>query len=198
MRTFVLSALLAIALLSIGCAGARRRAGLASRSAAAPAGSYMRDDDDVDEDASNQFDDHAIRDYGLAASAADTRMIAALVGRYYATVAAHDGAGACSVLLPSLAKRADLVEAVPEEYARASGPSALRGKSCAALMSLVFERNRRQLAAESSTLIVLGVRVKGDHGLALLGFKAEPERYIPVQLEAGAWRIDALLDEEIP
>jgi hypothetical protein len=41
------------------------------------------------------------------------------------------------------------------------------------------------------------VRVKGSRGLALLGFRATPERQIPLRRERGAWKVEALLDREL-
>jgi hypothetical protein len=55
------------------------------------------------------------------------------------------------------------------------------------------------LSAGAGSVMVTSLRVKGDHGIALLAFKTMPERDIAVERkrERGRWTVDALLDEEL-
>jgi hypothetical protein len=138
-------------------------------------------------------DDNGIVDYGHLASATDDKAVTALVKRYYTAAVAGDGASACSMIIPSFAR------AVPEDYGRATGPTYLRGgKSCPAVMSLLFKHSHQQLAAGATTLEVTGVRVSGNQGFALLGSRVTPASDIPVQREAGAWKVDALIGNALP
>jgi hypothetical protein len=140
---------------------------------------------DNDRDGDGGADDNL---WGHAASAADRRDIVALVKRYYAIAAAGDGARACAILYSLFA------EEVPETYGEPPGDPALRGKTCAAVMSKVFKQRRRQLIQEAPSLKVIGVRIRGLRGLALLSFRGIGERDILVHREKRLWRIDALLD----
>lgn len=174
-----------------GLAGAR-----SSASATSPGG-YLKGDEDSDGDAYSYDDDHTIRAYGHRASTIDKLAIAALVKRYYAVAAAGDGAEGCSLLLPRLKKEANLGEVAEVTYPPALSIPPLHGKSCARIMSLLFKEDHKRLTVESTTQQITAVRVKRDRGLALLGFPTMPERYLPVQRDGGAWKIDALLDDEI-
>ena len=167
-------------------------------SSAALADGYLRGDDDNDEDAYNHFDDHPTRGYGHPASTVDRRAVRGLVKRYYSAAAEADGATACSLMLPRLANESNLGEAAEEIYALALNLPPLHGKSCAQIMSLLFKEDHKRLAADNATLHVTSVRLEGDNGLALLGFRTTPERKMPVQRERHLWGIDALLDSEIP
>jgi predicted small secreted protein len=199
-------ALLVIALLSLGvaaCGGAGKGVGSASHSSsnATPAGDYLRGDDDAEGDESpnhKDIDDDPLRHYGDAAGAADERAVTGLVKRYYAAAAAGDGAVGCSLLLIRLAKDSNLGQAAEKAYPPALDVPPLHGKSCAQIMSLLFKEDHEQLAADSTTLQVTSVRVNGRHGLALLGFRTTPERQIRVERDGGAWKLDALLDRELP
>ena len=136
---------------------------------------------------------NSVLDYGRAASATDKQAVTALVKRYYAAAAAGEGATACSLIQSSLAN------AVAEDYGQAPGPSYLRGgKTCQAVMSLLFKHDHHQLIAEVRTLDMTRVRVKGNIGLAVLGFRAMPEREISVSREGSVWKINALLDSQLP
>jgi hypothetical protein len=172
--------------------------GNATTSTVRPKGSYLRGDDDADETNHKDEDDYSTRNYGHAASAGDKRTIVALVKRYYAVAAADDGARACVLIYSSLAKGSNLGEAAEVAYPPAPGVPPLRGRSCAQIMSLLFKEDHQQLAADVATIEVTSVRVKGRYGLALLGFRTSPERQIPVRRERGVWKIDTLLDEELP
>jgi hypothetical protein len=194
MRSLLAS--LAIAIFSIG-AVACGRAGHASKSAGsasrASSNSAAPETNDAEEDRSHaDADDDGVLLFGQAAGAADTRAVTALVKRYYAAAAASDGATGCSLLYSTIAGT------VVENYGQPPGPPALRGGSCAVVMSKLFKQHRRQLAAEVATMQVTGVRVKGDQGLALLNFGSPPERHMLVRRERGAWKIGVFLDIGMP
>jgi hypothetical protein len=132
-------------------------------------------------------DDRDLLAYGNAASAEEERAVAAVVERYYAMAAAGDGSGACALLLPSLDK------AVPSDYGQ-NGPSYLRpGKTCAAVLTLLFKHYHRQLAPG---VAVTSVRIAGDQADALLGSTAFPASFIIVQREGSAWKVAQLLGNE--
>jgi hypothetical protein len=133
-------------------------------------------------------DDRSLFAYGSAVSPVEERAVAAVVERYYAMAAAGDGAGACGLLNPSLAG------AVPVDYGR-NGPSYLRaGKTCAAVLALLFRHYHRQLAAP---VAVTGVRVSGGgQAYAQLGSTTMPASYTVVQREGGVWRLTQLLANE--
>jgi hypothetical protein len=137
-------------------------------------------------------DDSRIRDFGHAAPTAVRRQVAALVKSYYASVADNDGARACSLVYPSLARTfsQDLGE---------GGPHYLHGlKTCATVVSKIFADNHPQLATYGAHLMVTDVRVKGGLGIAVLGSGRLPGRQIEVIREHGVWRIFALTDKELP
>ena len=137
-------------------------------------------------------DDGSIRTFGRAASAADRQEVAAFVKRYYTAAAAEDGAAACPLLTALLAST------VPGRLGQRTGPRYSRGPACATIMSKVFKHFHPQLAAYLPTLEVTGVRLEGDHGLAVLGFRTLPGRQIEVARDRGTWKMGALLDGELP
>jgi ketosteroid isomerase-like protein len=142
-------------------------------------------------------EDSAVLRFGLAARGADASRITALVERYYAAGARGDGAAACALTSPSFAAT------VPADYGQELGwaipPGAqayLRGaNSCAAVLSLLFEHQREQLAAP---VVVTGVRLRGDHGYAVVDSTTLPASFVEVARERGGWRIDGLLGRPLP
>jgi hypothetical protein len=167
-------------------------------SSAAPRGGYLRGDGDVDDADGRDEDNYRISHYGHVVSAAQERAIATLVRRYYAAGVAGDGATACSLIYPSLANSPSLGEAAEAAYPPAPGVPPLRGESCARIMSSLFKEDHRRLAADIDGMEVTSMRVKGNKGVVLLGFRTTPERQIPVRRRHARWKIDALLDEELP
>jgi hypothetical protein len=118
----------------------------------------------------------------------DKRAVAELVKRYYAAALAGDGVKGCSMLYSVFAK------AVAEDYGQVPSLSYLHGaKTCAALMSRVFDHFHSQLAAQVPVLRVTAVRFKGARGVAVLSFKDMPTLLLPVEREHGVWRVDQLL-----
>jgi hypothetical protein len=129
-------------------------------------------------------DDATRLKFGHNAGEADRRAITALVKRYYAGAAAGDGQTACSILIPSLAY------AVPLDYGKL-GPAYLRaGKTCRAVMALFFKHSHDELSAP---VAVTGVRIDGNHALALLGSSTMPAGYITLQRDHRVWTVNELL-----
>jgi hypothetical protein len=194
-----------------GCSsvGADRRTQIASggqgRPVASPVlgsaagGKYYIGDHDDDDFKHSEFDsdDPQLRDYGHAARPGDRRAISIVALRYLGAAGAGDSVLACS-LLARRAAQPDLRIEVPEEYEPPASRSNLHGKSCPEVASPIFAENRAELATELPTVRVTAVRVRGDRGLALLGFAAIPERWIAVAREGESWKVDALLDSEVP
>jgi hypothetical protein len=158
-----------------------------SPSTAGKAEGYLRDTNDGDDDPGSN-DDIAIFDYGHAANAADERAITALLTSYYAAGAAADGAAACKLIYSLIA------ETIPEEF---TSP-ALRGPTCAAVMSKVLKQRQRQLIADNAALKVTRVRVEGSKGLALVNLGRTPEPHLLLHREGGAWRVESLSESGMP
>lgn len=195
-------ALLAIVLLGLvvgACGSAGAPSGSASHvpSKIATSAAIIRGDSDGDDD-SDPYEDRRVREYGHAAGPVESREITAQVMRYYEAAAAGDGTAACAATSQALTKVSTLIKLVPDEYTPESGAPAAHGKTCAQFVSSLFALNHQLLAEMVGTLQVTGVRIDGRHALALLGFKTMPERQIAVRDEHGAWRIDGLLDSELP
>jgi hypothetical protein len=198
--------LLAIALLSAG-AGACGRTGTSRSSVAEPpslparhptadTGAFHKG---VDGDFDDGYSDHPydndngeIVDLGSAASAADERAVASVLKRYYVAAAAGDGATGCSLSY--------LSSSVVEDFGRPPGPPALRGTTCAVVMSKIFKQRHAELAAEAATVHVAAVRVKGDVGVALLsyGSSSRAEHYIRVHRNHDAWEVGELFAVPMP
>lgn len=212
----VLLAMVVTALLSIGvcaCGGFDKSSTAASKDAAtsasdrtkpsraastaayrnATADGFVKDKDNDDaEHLLTDDDNSAVRNYGNPATAPDWRAVTALLERYYVTALRGEGSSACAMIAPGLAR------AVPLDYGKL-GPSYLHGgKTCAAVLTLLFRHEHRRLAASVPRLAVRSVRVEGEDGLALLAFGKMPEREIQVLREGVAWKMGALLDGELP
>ncbi|MGA9876674.1 MAG: hypothetical protein WBQ21_12790 [Solirubrobacteraceae bacterium] len=187
-----LCALLITALLGLGVAACG-----STSATIATSGSYLKKDGDKDfDDDGPQKKVHTNDDAVLLAASGGEpgertkQAITAVVKRYYAAAAAEDGATACSLLYSTLANAVASSQTVT---------ASAGGKTCAAAMSLLYKQQHVQLAADNvATMLVTGVHVKGNLGLAVLGFRTMPEGEILVELEGGAWKIDSLLDSLMP
>jgi len=151
-------------------------------------------DNDSDSNGKSYFDsdDDSVRRFGHAASTADRKAVVSLVKRYFAAAAAEDGMTACSLLASAFAK------SLPETLGGAGGPPYARGATCAAVTSGIFAHYHRQIAAHAATLEVPGVRVEGAEAMVVLAFRGLPGRSTRVAREHGVWRVDSLLDIELP
>jgi hypothetical protein len=166
-----------------------------TRSRAVRSGGYLKEDGDKDGDdhgrpVRGENDDLTLfAAYGRRASSADARAITALVKRYYAASATEDSATACSLLSSSL-----ITGVVTEQSQTGQGA----GKTCPASIAPLLKQQHQQLVADDvATMVVTSVHVKGDLGLAALGFRTMPEAEIVVEREGQAWRIDALFDSNM-
>jgi hypothetical protein len=192
--------LLAIVLLSVAATacGAGKGAGSPSQvssNAAASSGTPAAgaDNDNDPKGRIDDINDSAVFNSGHAASVADKQAVTVLIKRYYAAALAGDGAAACSMI------NSTLVKAIPEDYGRGGPPYLRSGKTCTAILMLVFKHVHHLLIAEVPRLEVTRVRLLGNNlALAVLGFKGMPEREISVGREGGAWKMYSLLDDELP
>ncbi len=90
-----------------------------------------------------------------------------------------------------------LAEAQAEQEDPGSAPTP---RGCAVEMSKLFRVNHARTSAELSKLVVGPVRVEGEHGYALIGegHGVRPRRHIGVKRERGVWKINELLDSNLP
>jgi hypothetical protein len=154
---------------------------------------------DKDEDRDNltrsyyDKDDSEILAYGRPAASSEAKAIAEVVLRYFAAAARDDGTTACASLYSLFA------ESIPETYGQgpASTP-ALRGKTCPIVLTKMFVHNRGEFAPALGRTKVIASRIEGLRGLAVLGARAVPERYILVHREFGAWKVLNLSSRELP
>jgi hypothetical protein len=151
-------------------------------------------DNDSDNGSKSYYDsdDSSVRAYGHAVDTAERQTATALVKRYFTAASKGDGATACSLIVASIAS------SVPEDLGQDAGPLYARGSSCSTVLSKIFKHYHRQIAAEAMELEVTGVRIDHGVGVAVLGFKTLPGRQLRVAREGGVWRINALLDTELP
>lgn len=170
------------------------------------AGSDADDDDSVgrldrDGDADSQgsgaydSDDSELLAFGPRANMAETRAVAVLVRRYLAAAAAGDGARACSMVFPGIAKT------VASVLGGAGEPPYSHGTSCAEVVSNIFHFYRAQLNSENRVLGVRDVLVRGDQGIAVLASKKRsslPLRIFHLRRDGSAWTINGVLDQEQP
>jgi hypothetical protein len=165
---------------------------------APPAPAKTKADADKDNDinlsaSSDDKNNNSTLRFGHAANATDTKAITVLVKRYYAAADAEDGAKACSMLYSTLE------ESVPEDYGQSPpGQPYMRGTTCPAVLTLLFKHEHPQLALELPRLEVARVRLVEHHGLVVLRFGTLPERQLTVAREGHIWKVEALLDSEVP
>jgi hypothetical protein len=134
-------------------------------------------------------DDGEVRYFGHRADRPDRRAIASLVARYYAAAASHDGAAVCAIVDRSLA--GSFMPARAEAY-RAGGQPARDG--CAPAMTEMLAHLLGRSPADLVATKVIGVRVRGDEGVALLRLRNSDVRYMPFVREAGVWKLESVFD----
>jgi hypothetical protein len=126
--------------------------------------------------------------YGPRADAADRQEIVAVVKRYYAAAAAQDGAKACSLLYSGIAK------SVPEDYGESPGTPYMDGKTCAAVLSKLFEHRNGQPTADLAAMEVADVRVNiYNEALVLLRLPTKTYDEVSLHREGKSWKILQLL-----
>ena len=155
-------------------------------------------DDTYDEDDRaprrvEEKDDEEIEIYGRPATPAEHRAAVAFAKSYFAAAAAEDGARACKLLLPRLAK------GIGGSYESRGDPSYLRGKTCPEVMTKLFRHRHKLMAAEAAGLEVTDVRVTTSTAFILLAFKGIVERrFMGVERFGKTWKLEALLDSQYP
>jgi hypothetical protein len=148
----------------------------------------VTEDADLDSDKYGNEPDNENEAFGHPAGATDTRLVTALVKRYYAAAAREDGAVACGLLYSLFA------ESVAETYGGPTGPSNLRGDTCAGVMTKLFTQQHRRLS-DGTHLKVAAVRVDLNVASVQFGFGGmKPTRYVLARRERGTWKMDLLLD----
>jgi hypothetical protein len=169
--------------------GVSTSSGAASTSAVVTGGKAEGDYDNDDNPHVRVDDDKpSIRSYGHEARPPDKATITTLVKRYYAAAAAGDGAKACAMISSGIAR------AVPLDYGQSGPPYLHGGKTCAAVLSLLFKHDHGRLATEVPQLKVPSVRLEGNNGFVLLRFGRMPERQIAIEREGGVWKMEELID----
>ncbi len=168
-----------------------------------PAGSLENNKDDNDADGDNDSraaqnkgyrdgDDRAFVDWGQAAGVVDRNFVGRLVKHYYAVAVSEDGNAACGLIY------VPFTEAIPEDYGQPPGPPALRGKTCATVLTKLFRIEHAKLAKTSGSVEVTGVRVLGDEGRALIGFAGLPASYLQLHRERKTWKVEGPLAVSLP
>ena len=84
-----------------------------------------------------------------------------------------------------------LSETIVEDYSHVPG---LEGRTCATVLTKLFEREHSVFAAKSHALKIYTLRVKGEKALALVSFPIQEVRQIPERRANGAWKMAALSD----
>jgi hypothetical protein len=134
-------------------------------------------------------DDGAVKSYGHEPSARDERALTAVVRRYSDAAAAGDGATACSLIAPTVAR------ALPEDYGQGGAPYLRGAASCQAVMSRLFTHSHNEL---TGAIEVTGVRVDGNRAYVLLGSGTRVASYVTLVREGGAWKMDVMVGAPLP
>jgi hypothetical protein len=179
-----------VVLLGAGAAGCGSSAAARERAAlAAAAGKHDGDgDDDSFGQGPDDTDKDAIATYGPAAGSAERQAIVSVIRRYYAAAAADDGAGVCSLTYSLFA------ESLVEAHSHGKGAPALRGSTCAQVVSKLFAGRHSGIARDLASLRVSVIQLRGKQGFAIARFGIADERILQLQhLPGGAWAMDVLL-----
>lgn len=137
----------------------------------------------ADNRAYHDEDDQLAAEWGRAATSADLQAVETVVERYYVALSRGEGAKGCALMAPTFAK------AVPIDYGK-FGPSYLHGgKTCAAVLTLLFEHLRAQLR---EPIEVTQVRVSGSTAMAFLGAVRMRASELRLVNQGGSWKIDQL------
>lgn len=202
MVSFALRPLLVLAIvpsfgLLFGACGDSKEPSTRASSTSTALPRYAQADADKDNDfgaATDDSNNNAALNFGRAASPAERRAVAALLRRYYAAALAGDGPAACGMIVSSFA------EAIGEDYGEGSAgaPYLQSATTCAGVLDLLFRHYHAQLAVEEPRLEVRRVRLVNHRGFAILSFGSMPEREISVAREGHVWKLQAMLDNELP
>jgi hypothetical protein len=156
-------------------------------------------DDTYDEDDAASYrvenhDDAEIEIYGKPATPGEWRATEAFARGYFAAAAAEDGARACPMLTSWLGPT------LGGSYEGTLDPVYLHGKTCAEVMTKLFEHRHRLMAKEAKGLEVTDVRVTPHTAFILLAFRGVRERRFMGLERQGAnnWKLEALTDSQYP
>jgi len=141
---------------------------------------------DRDDDRDNNDDDWHVLQFGQVPVGAEKQAIETLVHDYFAAAVTASGRKACSLLAPFVA------ESVAESEGRSA---ALRGSTCAQVMTKLFELNHAELARKVPTLRVMRIGIQGTHSLVALDMPAIPiVHQVILRQVGGRWTMRSLLD----
>jgi len=107
--------------------------------------------------------------------------IAIVVQRYYTAAGAHDGTTACSAIAP------DLAAAMAR---RSLSPPGDCGRAFNRLLAETGDINEKDIT-------VLGARVTGSRGFAIVRYKAENHE-MPLERTHKEWKVAAFFDNGLP
>jgi hypothetical protein len=128
--------------------------------------------------------------FGHAPSVAVRGAIAGVVKRYYAAAATSDGARACPLLMPAVAR------SLPESYGGPLAPVYMRGaKTCAAVLSLIFSHDHTQLA---DAIELFSVRVEGEDARVIFSSRTMPASSVLLTGQGGTWRLVEISAQPLP
>ncbi len=134
-------------------------------------------------------DDRQAFAYGHAPGAATLRAVGTVVRRYFAAASAANGAAACVLLEPGLART------VPEDNAGPRDPAYVRGaKSCPEVLARLFAHYHEELAAP---VTVYAVRVLGAEAHAIVASRTLPAGSVFLIHRGHAWQLERLLSEPL-
>ncbi|HEU0249329.1 MAG TPA: hypothetical protein VFR48_01265 [Solirubrobacteraceae bacterium] len=134
-------------------------------------------------------DDAQVLGQGRPPSPSVRREIATVVSKFYSAAVQQDGAAACAMLAPSLART------VVGTYGGAAGPVYMRGSTCKVVMTRLFTHAHAELVAPVQ---ILAVRVSGHRANAMVGSRAMRASYIALESVGRRWVVSQLLGEPLP
>jgi hypothetical protein len=184
---FIVAAMLSPGLVACGGASSDTPAQTTSKDgSSAPSGSIPSHGKDRDNDNDNNDDDEGTLGYGHLADSADGQAIMSLVKRYFADAATESGAKACALLTPFVAETVVEVD---------GHTSALKGGTCAAVMTKLFKQHHQDLLGKRTSLKIMRIGVEGDKSLVALDFPEIPEvRQIVMRRYNNRWTVLQMLD----
>lgn len=149
-------------------------------------------DHDYNENVINGYydaDDTEITRYGHAGIGSQASALDAFAKRYFTAAAADDGATTCAMIKPSFANSIALT------YGSGAGPVYMRGSTCSAVMTRLFQHIHSQVAAP---ITVSAVRVQGHTARIVVGSPAAPASFLPMEREGSTWKLVGLIGTPLP
>lgn len=136
-------------------------------------GSGYRDSDDA----------RILAYYGHSASVADRNAVTAIARHYFAIATAGSGTAACAMLAPGLRV------AVAEDYGKLGARYLRSAKTCAEVLTRMFEHRHAELSVPVTVTAVL--TKEGRYAYALIGSTRLPASFLTLLKVDGQWRVDA-------